>query len=51
MFFRIPIGVGKEDDGKGREELGGSGDEQRSCWEGRGEEQANGSGELRGEEE
>lgn len=41
MFFRTLVGIGKEGDGRGRDEAGRGEDERRSCWEKRGEEQAN----------
>lgn len=45
------MGIGKEDDGRGRDELGGGGDEQGSCWEGGMGERVDTSGELQGKEE
>lgn len=50
MFFRIPVGMGKEDDGTGRDELGGGGDDRGSCWEGGMGERVN-TGELQGSDE
>jgi len=41
MFFRMLVGIGKEDGGRERDGAGRGEDEKRSCWEERGEEQAN----------
>lgn len=41
MFFRILVAIGKEDNGRDKDELGRGGDEQGSRWEGGGEERAN----------